>query len=199
MLKILGGEARGRILKTHKTEDLSIRPMLGRMKKSLFDIILPWLPGCVFLDLFAGTGAVGLEAVSRGAKKAVFVEMSSRSLELIKANVAMLKMQDRAEVHRADVTKDLKWLNRKFDVIFLGPPYKDEHKRPLALTTVTLRNVLNSDLMTPDTIMIAQYHDKEPVSIPDGLEEYRTEKYGDTIVSFYRLAGPGAEGDDGQN
>lgn len=187
-IRILGGEARGRQLKTLKIDDLSIRPLLGRIKKSLFDILRPKLPGAAFLDLFAGTGAVGIEALSQGARRAVFVELSPRSLGLIRENLKMLGWNGRAEVHRADVTKGLGWLNERFDIVFMGPPYKDEHKRPLALTVHALRAVAEAGLLAPGGLIVSQHHDKEAVSVPPGLERYRQEKYGDTIVSFYRLA-----------
>ncbi|MHB9156247.1 MAG: 16S rRNA (guanine(966)-N(2))-methyltransferase RsmD [Endomicrobiales bacterium] len=187
-LRILGGEARGRVLKTFKIDDLSVRPMLGRMKKSLFDILAPKLAGAAFLDLFAGTGAVGLEALSRGAKRAVFVEMSPRSLGLIRENLEMLGWSGRAEVHRADVSRGLAWLKERFDVIFMGPPYKDENKRPLALTGAALAAVSDAGLLAPGGVIVSQHHDKEPVSVPAGLVRFRQEKYRDTLISFYRRA-----------
>lgn len=187
-LRIIAGEARGRFLKTHKIEDLSIRPMLGRMKKSLFDILMPRLPGCRFLDLYAGTGAVGLEAISRGAAYADFVEMSPRSLKLVEENIAMLGWKDRTGMHRADVTKGLGWLTGPYNIIFMGPPYKDEKKRMLALTAPTLRAVAAANLLAPDGIVVAQFHDSELVSVPPAFVMYREEVYGDTVVSFYKAA-----------
>lgn len=130
-LRILSGDARGRVLNTLKADDLSIRPMLGRMKKSLFDIIRPKLQGAEFLDMFAGTGAVGLEALSNGARRVVFIEQSPVSLKLIKENIDMLGYAARGVIQRADITKGLDWLKLQFDIIFMGPPYKDEHKRRL--------------------------------------------------------------------
>lgn len=191
-LRIIAGEARGRFLKTHKIEDLSIRPMLGRMKKSLFDILMPRLPGCRFLDLYAGTGAVGLEAISRGAAHADFVEMSPRSLKLIEENIAMFGWKDRTGVHRADVTKGLGWLNGPYDIIFMGPPYKDEKKRMLALTAPTLRAVAAGNLLAPNGIVVAQFHDSELVAAPPAFTQYREEIYGDTVVSFYKASSPHA-------
>lgn len=185
-IRIQGGEARGRQLKTFKIEDLSVRPLLGRIKKSLFDIIRPKLAGADFLDLFAGTGAVGIEALSQGARRAVFVELSPRSLALIKENIESLGWSGRADIHRADVTKGLGWIKGPFGVIFLGPPYKDDRKRPLALTTPALRAVVEAGLLAKDGIIVSQRHDKEAVNVPGELAQYRQEKYGDTILSFYR-------------
>ncbi len=186
-LRILGGLAKGRILKTLKEDDLSIRPLLGRIKKSLFDILQPKIAGAEFLDLYAGTGAVGLEALSRGARHAVLVELSPRSLKLIRENAAMLGWSDRAEIHQADVTRGLAWLGRTFDIVFMGPPYRDAAKRPLALTPPTLEAVASGGLLDADSWLISQHHEKEPVSVPPSLFLFRREKYGDTILSFYRL------------
>jgi 16S rRNA (guanine(966)-N(2))-methyltransferase RsmD len=185
-LKILSGDARGRVLNTLKSDDLSIRPMLGRMKKSLFDIIRPRLEGCEFLDLFAGTGAVGLEALSNGARRVVFVEQSPVSLKLIKENIDMLGYSDRGVIQRADVVKGLEWLKLQFDIIFMGPPYKDDKKRPLFLTSPALSAVARGGLLAPGGWIICQHHKKEPVRVPEGLEIFRQEKYGDTLVTFVK-------------
>ncbi len=185
-LRILSGDARGRVLNTLKADDLSIRPMLGRMKKSLFDIIRPKLQGAEFLDMFAGTGAVGLEALSNGARRVVFIEQSPVSLKLIKENIDMLGYAARGVIQRADITKGLDWLKLQFDIIFMGPPYKDEHKRPLFLTTPALLGVARAGLLASGGWIIGQHHKKEPVSVPAGLEMFRQEKYGDTLVSFFR-------------
>lgn len=184
-LRILSGDAKGRVLKTLKSDDHSIRPMLGRMKKSLFDIIRPKLYGCEFLDLFAGTGAVGFEALSNGARRVVFVEQSPVSLKLIKDNMDMLGWSAKGVIQRADITKGLGWLKVQFDIIFMGPPYKDSKKAPLALTIPALRAVADAGLLLDGGWIICQHHKKEPVDAPAAFEMFRQEKYGDTLVSFF--------------
>ena len=185
-LKILSGDAKGRVLKTLRADDLSIRPMLGRIKKSLFDIIRPRLQGAEFLDLFAGTGAVGLEALSNGARRVVFVEQSPVSLKLIRENLDLLGYGARGVIQRADITKGLDWLKLQFDVIFMGPPYKDEKKRPLLLTTPALLSIADSGLVANGGWIICQHHKKEPVRSPGAFEIFRQEQYGDTVVTFLR-------------
>jgi 16S rRNA (guanine(966)-N(2))-methyltransferase RsmD len=185
-IHIIAGEARGRLLKTFKEDDLSVRPILARIKKSLFDILAPKIVDARFLDLYAGTGAVGLEALSRGARHAVFVESSPRSLELIKTNLEMLGWNARAKIHRADVIQGLTWLREQFDIIFLGPPYKDEKKRMLALTGPTLARIREAELLAPAGVILGQHHEKEQFAIPDGMVMFRQEKYGDTKVSFFK-------------
>ena len=187
-LRILSGDAKGRCLKTLAIEDLSVRPMLGRMKKSLFDILRPRLAGSEFLDLFAGTGAVGLEALSNGARRAVFVEQSPVSLKLIKDNLDMLGWGARGLIQRADITKGLGWLKFQFDIIFMGPPYKDDKKRMLALSIPALNAVASAGLLLDDGVLICQHHKTEPVQAPAGFEMFRQEKYGDTLVSFFKKA-----------
>ena len=186
MLKVLGGSERGRILKTLPQDDLSIRPMLGRMKKSIFDIIQFRVKDAYFLDLFAGVGSVGIEALSRGAKKCVFAELSKTSLDLIKHNVNTLGYSDKAKIVRCDIIKDFELLRDKYDIVFMGPPYKDGCKKALALTQPALQNAVRYDILKDDSILIAQKHIKEPVGNVLGLECFRTEKYGDTVVAFYR-------------
>jgi 16S rRNA (guanine(966)-N(2))-methyltransferase RsmD len=192
-IQIIGGEARGRFLKTFKEGDLSVRPILARIKKSLFDILAPKLAGARFLDLFAGTGAVGIEALSRGAARVVFVESSPRSLGLVRQNLAMLHWESRAVVHRADIAGGLAWLREQFDIIFMGPPYKDAEKRPLALTGMTLRFIAEARLLAPGGWIIGQHHEKEPVDVPEGLTLFRREKYGDTYLSFFTAAPAAAD------
>jgi 16S rRNA (guanine(966)-N(2))-methyltransferase RsmD len=187
-IRIIGGEARGRPLITFKEGDLSVRPILARVKKSLFDILAPKLAGSRFLDLYAGTGSVGIEALSRGAARAVFVESSPRSLELVKKNLAMLHWEPRAAVHRADISSGLSWLREQFDIIFMGPPYKDAQKRPLALTGTTLQFIRDARLLSAGGWVIGQHHEKEPVSPPEGMVMFRRKKYGDTFLSFFAQA-----------
>jgi 16S rRNA (guanine(966)-N(2))-methyltransferase RsmD len=186
-IRILGGEARGRVLRTLGEGDLSVRPMLSRMKKSLFDILRPRLDGAAFLDLYAGTGAVGIEALSRGSRHVVFVEMSPRSIVVIQQNLAMLGWEKRAEIVRLDVTRGLAGLSGPFDIIFLGPPYKDEQKQMLALTGPTLKAICDAHILAPGGVIVGQHHIKEPVAVPPGLTLFRREKYGDTIISFFQI------------
>ncbi|MBN1824069.1 MAG: 16S rRNA (guanine(966)-N(2))-methyltransferase RsmD [Endomicrobiales bacterium] len=190
-LRILGGQARSRKLKTLKKDDYSVRPLLGRIKKSLFDILAPYLPGAVFLDLFAGTGAVGLEALSRGAKSAVFVEKDHKCVKLIEENLKDLGWADRAEVVVADVLEGVSRFAGAFDIVFMGPPYVDAAKRPLALTSPVLEKVSASAILKPGSLIISQHQIKEPVCFPAALEMFRREKYGDTCLSFSRLRSGG--------
>jgi 16S rRNA (guanine(966)-N(2))-methyltransferase RsmD len=185
-LKVIAGTAKGKTLKTLPMDDLSVRPILGRMKKSIFDIIQFKIPDATFIDLFAGVGSVGIEALSRNAKKVVFAELSSVSLSLIRHNVNMLGFNDRAKIVQCDVIKNFAVLQDKYDIVFMGPPYKDGNKKALALTYPTLKNVARYDILKDDSILIAQKHIKESVGDVAGIERFRVEKFGDTTISFYR-------------
>jgi 16S rRNA (guanine966-N2)-methyltransferase len=160
--------------------------MLGRMKKSVFDIIQFKVSCSVFIDLFAGVGSVGIEALSRGAEKVVFAELNDIPLSLIKRNVNDLGFNDKAKIVKCDVIKNFSVLQDKYDIVFMGPPYKSETKKVLALTYPVLKNVTKYDILKDDSILISQKHIKESVGNVVGLECFRTEKYGDTIVSFYK-------------
>ncbi len=187
-LRVQSGSARGRRLKA-VPGGREVRPILARIRKSLFDILRPRIEGALFLDLFAGTGMVGIEALSNGAARATFVDRASSSLRMIETNVAFLGFAERSEVLRADVARDLRALaGRRFDLIFLGPPYKDEKAVPLALSVPALSRVAEAGLAGPETWVVLQHHDKESLDGAEARwEKFREKEYGDTTLSFFKL------------
>jgi 16S rRNA (guanine(966)-N(2))-methyltransferase RsmD len=187
-LRVQSGSARGRRLKA-LPRGYEVRPILARTRKSLFDILRPRMRGALFLDLYAGTGAVGIEALSNGAARAVFVDVDKWSCRMVERNLADLGFADRAEIVRVDASRNLAALGgRVFDVIFMGPPYKDAEKRPLALTTPTLARLAEAGVAGPATVVAAQHHQKEEVGdLPAGWEIVRREKYGDTRLTFLKM------------
>jgi 16S rRNA (guanine(966)-N(2))-methyltransferase RsmD len=190
-VRIIAGQLRGRTYKAKK--DVAVRPISGRIKQSLFDIMAGLVPGSKWLDLFAGTGAVGIEALSRGAEFAFFVDQSRRCVEDLEAVLKKIGFADKARVQPGNVTSDLSWIPfrggpAQFDVIFMGPPYKDEEKRPLALSTPALARVAEANLLAPKGWLICQHQVKEDVAAPAGLVQVRREKYGDTYLDFFRHA-----------
>jgi 16S rRNA G966 N2-methylase RsmD len=118
----------------------------------------------------------------------VFAELNDISLSLIKHNVNMLGFNNEAKIVKCDVVKGFAVLQGKYDVVFIGPPYKDENKKTLALTYPALKSVMRYDILKDDSILITQKHRKESIGNVAGLECFRTEKYGDTVVSFYKRA-----------
>jgi 16S rRNA (guanine966-N2)-methyltransferase len=119
-VRVIAGAAKGRILRSPRS--LGTRPITDRAKESLFNILAPRIPDRRFLDLFAGTGSVGIEALSRGCAHATFVERSSRAVQGIRHNLALTGLESRAEVVSRDVFAYLREAERPFDVIFVAPP-----------------------------------------------------------------------------
>ena len=183
-IRIIGGIAKGRKLKSPLS--FSTRPLLGRVKKSLFDIISPYIKDAYFLDLYGGVGSVGIEALSRGARKAVFVENDSDCIRLIKENLSKCGFKDKAEVYQGDVLGGLAYLlsEKKFDLVFVGPPYN------LNLLEKTIKIIDESKILKEKGFVIGQHHFKEV--IPQKIENlgiFRQKKYGDMRLSFYRRGG----------
>ncbi|MDE1975892.1 MAG: 16S rRNA (guanine(966)-N(2))-methyltransferase RsmD [Elusimicrobia bacterium] len=172
-----------------------LRPISARIKKSLFDILKGVIPGAKFLDLFAGSGAVGLEALSRGAESAFFVEKNKVCRDAIETNLQRAGLAAKAGVWPGNALEDLSWIPFRagisaFDVVFLGPPYKDEEKKPLAYSSPALAQVARAGILSPRAVVVCQHHIKEDVTVPDGLVRIRREKYGDTILEFFRPGRP---------
>ena len=154
----------------------------------MFDILTPRLPNSRFLDLYAGTGAVGLEALSRGAAHATFVERDALCLKFLQANITHLGFDNNAAIVRATITENLSFMAGPFDLIFMGPPYKAEDRTPLALVHPTLASITKNNLLAlTKGLIIAQHHKKEPVPIPrPNGSSSRQEHYGDSTVTFFR-------------
>ncbi len=189
-MKIIAGLLRGKKLSAHSEK--GVKPISGRIKQSLFDILAPVIKDARFLDLFAGTGAVGFEALSRGAGAVVFIEQNKRCARSIDENIKSLSFGERAKVLEGNVLEDLSWISfrsqiESFNIVFLGPPYRDVENTPLSLTTKALERVVEARLIAPKGLVISQRHIKEKVEIPGDLKVVKETKYGDTLLSFMRL------------
>lgn len=122
-MRVIAGSARRIQLKT--LEGMKTRPTTDRIKETLFNMIDPWIADCDFLDLFAGSGGIGIEALSRGAREAVFVEQSEAAIKVIRENLDRTRLTERAVCIKAEVPSGLRRLSgRKFDYIFMDPPYR---------------------------------------------------------------------------
>src|SRR5512137_2873741 len=177
-MRITGGIGRGRTLRVPAGEN--VRPTSDKVKQALFNILGDRVQGSVFLDLFAGAGGIGIEALSRGAERVVFVEGARESLETVKHNIEQAGFGDRAEAVLAKVEPFLKKTSGPYDIVFLDPPYAME-MLPL------LQLVDHSGLLKPDAIVIAEHFKKQPSPVRAGeLELYREATYGDTVLAFYR-------------
>ncbi|WP_456456338.1 16S rRNA (guanine(966)-N(2))-methyltransferase RsmD [Thermovibrio sp.] len=192
-MRVVGGKYRGRKLKSMPKRDDTklLRPTTDRVKESVFSILNNYLEGTKFLDLFAGTGAVGIEALSRGAQKVVFVESDRRFCNLIRENLKALKVpRERYEILCEDYVSALKKLGRrkeKFDFIYADPPYEKGYY------TRVVNLVKNLNLLDEDGLLILEEPKKNPF-IPED-ERWLVEKrhYGTTTVSFLNFNPEGGE------
>ncbi len=192
MMRIIAGTKRGRSIFSIP-KDKFVKPISGRIRQSLFDILRPYVTGSIFLDLYAGTGAVGLEALSRGASKAVFVEKDGLCMKTIEKNIVHLEFAEQAKALKADVLTGVKWLEhfsdyKGYDIVFMGPPYRTEENLPLYYSMETLKLLAEAGITSPTALIVVQHHRKEEVTGVPGLEHVRREKYGDTDVDFFRPA-----------
>jgi 16S rRNA (guanine966-N2)-methyltransferase len=179
-MRIIAGQARGLRLEAPKT--LHVRPTQDRIRESLFSILTPRLDQAQFLDLFAGTGANGIEALSRGAATATFVDHDERSLQFIKRNLARASLKEKGHVRRLLVPEQLGRLveGDPFDIVFADPPYKFTHYRKLL--TKLLEERLVSDA---GVIVIEHARRAELPEAVDGWSQTRQNTYGDTRLTFY--------------
>ncbi len=182
MIRIISGKAKGRKLKAPAGK--RIRPLTDRVKTALFNILGDKVINSYFLDLFAGTGSVGIEALSRGAELAIFVEYDRSIVETIRKNLELTGFSDRAEIYALRVSKAIKILaskGAKFDIIFLGAPYGSPELEK------GLQKLGEVSLLAENSVVIAEYRSK--YELPDQfgmLKKFRDAKYGDTMLSFYR-------------
>lgn len=180
-MRIIAGEAKNRKLKTRKGFDT--RPTLESVKESLFSIISPYLENSVFLDLFSGSGSIALEAISRGAKRAVMIEKDSEALRCIIENIDALSFTERCRAYKNDALRAIEILgrkNEKFDIIFMDPPYQDE------LCKKTLKQIQKADILAENGLIICEHHLHE--SLDEEIAGFRKSderKYNKKILTFY--------------
>lgn len=181
-MRIITGKARGLKLTTPKNMD--VRPTSDRVKESLFNIIGTKIVGTHVLDLFAGTGNLGLEAWSRGAAKIVFIDESQASLQLVRSNIAKAKAEKETTVIKGNAVKviaDLAAREERFDFIFCDPPYNK------GLPAQIIEQVAKYDIVVSGGYLIVEHSQHESLpELPVKLEIIRSEKYGETLISFLR-------------
>lgn len=179
-IRVIAGVAKGRKLKP--VPGTGTRPIMDRVKEALFSILGPRVPDCSFLDLFAGTGSVGIEALSRGAERAVFVENARLAIKVIEENLQSTGLADQAEIVKADVRDYLRAPAREpFEIIYIAPPqYKG-----LWLETLTLLDE-HIDHLAPDGLCIIQIDPLERQAVTlSALRPYDERRYGNTLLWFF--------------
>jgi 16S rRNA (guanine966-N2)-methyltransferase len=177
-MRVIAGQAKGH--KLVAPAGSRVRPALDKIKGAIFNILYDVTDARV-LDLFAGSGAVAIEALSRGASEAVFVEEWDKACASIRRNLEHCKLADRARIIMSTVDRAIKILSREkklFDLIFVDPPYLK------GLVAPTLAKLAASPLLAPGTLLIVEHHPKEPIGDIPGLTLTDTRKYGQTLISF---------------
>ena len=178
-MRVITGKARGVVLKT--PEGMATRPTADRVKEALFNIIQFDIPTARVLDLFGGTGQLGIEALSREAKSAVFVDEREEACRLIRENLKRTKFEQYSRVIRSDYMAYLKTCKEKFDIILLDPPYAEVYLEN------SLKMITEIDILQTGGIIVAEYPiGKElPWEFP-GYSRSRDYKYGKTLITIYK-------------
>jgi len=190
-LRIIGGKARGRRLQTPSKSSAGhpwqgIRPTADRAREALFSIIALEVEKATVLDLYAGTGALGLEALSRSAELAVFVDNSPQAIQIIKKNIDLCGFSDRALVLKRDLSKGLSFLRKQlpgiiFSLVFIDPPYRQ------GLSEGMLQELAEADILTPEALVIIE-EDARTQLPPEMAGQFLVDqrRYGETGFWFYR-------------
>jgi len=180
-MRVITGRARGVQLKT--PDGMATRPTTDRVKEALFSIIHFEIPGAKVLDLFGGTGQLGIEALSRGAKRAVFVDAQENACKLIRENLNRTKMQQDGQVVRSDYLQYLDRCRERFDIILLDPPYAE------VFLENALKRITEIDILESDGIIVTERPlGKELPWEFDGFIRSKDYKYGKTLLTIYRKA-----------
>ena len=178
-MRIIGGKFRSRVLATFEGD--AVRPTADRVKESLFNILSLRFYGARVLDLFSGTGALGLESLSRGAHEVVFNDRSKESVAILKKNIRALKVEEgkEAKVFNLDADVLLDFMKEPFDLIFIDPPYA------LDVGVKAVEKIAKKGLLKQSGVLIFE-RDKPFEGDVEGLEKYDERKYGKTVLTFFR-------------
>ncbi|MBP3255957.1 MAG: 16S rRNA (guanine(966)-N(2))-methyltransferase RsmD [Clostridia bacterium] len=183
-MRVISGTARG--TKLNSIDDLSTRPTLDRVKEPLFSIIQAHIPDANILDLFAGSGALGIEALSRGSKYCVFCDKSYKSINMLKQNIEKTKFQNQCSIVNEDYKKCIDNQKMKFDITFIDPPYKYD------IGVDAIERILKQNLLSKEGIIVLET-DEEDRDIKElkkiDLEVYDVRKYGRVKLIFLRERG----------
>lgn len=181
-MRIISGIAKGKSLSAPRGK--GIRPTSDKVKEALFDILRERVEGAIFLDLFAGTGGIGIESLSRGAEMAVFVEKNRAFLKILKGNLLSSSLISQADVYLTDAVEFIKKMNtlkRRFDLIFVDPPYHTGDVKRIFLCLSSL------DIINENGLIIFEHFHKVKLDKSIGnLILYREYIYGDSVLTIYR-------------
>lgn len=178
-MRIIAGSAKGHRLKS--LEGMDTRPTQDRVKESVFNIIMNYISDCKVLDLFSGTGNLGIEALSRGARYAVLVDKNPACAKIIKDNLIHTKLEDKAKMVCEDVSSALRRLKgQQFNLIFMDPPYSKGHIQP------TLDVIFENNILASEGLVVVERSKKDEIPQSQSYQVVREQTYGDTAVSFIK-------------
>jgi 16S rRNA (guanine(966)-N(2))-methyltransferase RsmD len=184
-MRIISGRLGGRsLIELTPQVKRFLRPMREAVRAALFDILDDAVTGARFLDLFAGTGSIGLEALSRGARSCVFVDISEQACQIIRENLKNLDLEKHASVYQLDALKAIELFDRQgkeFDLLFIGPPYGK------GLAHKTLAHLATHSILSPGALVVTEIFKKETMQTEYGLlKSFDERTYGDNHLRFYR-------------
>ena len=180
-MRVLAGSLKGQRLTTPKGR--TTRPTADQVRIACLDTLMPYLARGPFLDLYAGAGGVGIEALSRGAPSAVFVERDRQAVAALVDNIGRLALTERARPLRQDVSKALAMLGQesaRFAVVFLDPPYASPE------AAAALEAITASGCLLPGAVVVAQHPTKAPLARPPALALWKDRRFGETTLTFFR-------------
>jgi len=182
-LRVIAGEYKGRRLDC--IEGMEIRPTTDKVKESLFNILGNIVIDSTFLDLFGGTGGIGIEALSRGAKYVAFIDANVKSIKVLKGNLDHLNIKDNVEVFHTDYTTAISKLykyKKQFDIIFIDPPYR------VGIAESALEEINKNPILSQSGLIIVEHDSKKDMPQRVGkLYLFRIKQYGNTALSFYNI------------
>ncbi|PPR35518.1 MAG: Ribosomal RNA small subunit methyltransferase D [Alphaproteobacteria bacterium MarineAlpha6_Bin3] len=189
-MRIISGKFRGRKLIRFKTEN--IRPTTDKTRESIFNIIISYLkineesnllPFKKFnvLDIFAGTGALGFESISRGAENVTFIEKSKENLNILYKNINLLKVNEKVKIIKRSIRK-VKKIDGKFDLIFIDPPY-----RMNIIQKKTLKKIIEFKILKKKTLIVLEHSRKKKIVIPKDFEVIKEKNYGNSSLTLIKL------------
>lgn len=181
-MRVVSGSCKGRQLKS--IQGTQTRPTTDKVKAAIFNMIGPYFHGGVGLDLFAGSGSLGIEALSRGLDKVVFVELNEQAIRVIKENLRMCRLTEKAEVYKNTAERALKVIQKRemtFDYIFLDPPYKREWIKE------TIDIISKENILTPGGYIVCEH--ESSMELPERIDFFsrlKNERYGTVAISIYK-------------
>lgn len=194
-MRVISGKAKGRPLKA--VPGMGTRPTTDKVKEAIFSMIGPYFSGGLVLDLFAGTGGLSLEALSRGMDRAILIDMDKKAIDTIRLNLQATGFTEQAEVYRNDAGRALKALAKrgmKFDLVFMDPPYK------LKIISELMGLLLEEGMLEDGARIVLEHDAEDRYDEPVGaLEHLRRAEYGDTAITIYRYRAGGEEEGAGAN